>query len=197
MMNAEGIIAAITPIVAIFEQLGVDYYIGGSVVSSAYGIPRATFDVDLIADLRVEHVRLLVKELEAEYYIDEDMIRDAIKHRSSFNVMYLVSMLKIDVFLPKLRSFDQEEYHRAHPKVLVQGTRPFYVASPEDTVLHKLEWYRLGNEISDRQWHDILGVLKTQSKTIDIKYLRHWAIHLRVADLLDRALEDAGLTESS
>jgi len=197
MMNAEGIIAAITPIVAIFEQLGIDYYIGGSVVSSAYGIPRATFDVDLIADLRVEHVRLLVKELEAEYYIDEDMIRDAIKHRSSFNVMYLVSMLKIDVFLPKLRSFDQEEYHRAHPKVLVQGTRPFYVASPEDTVLHKLEWYRMGNEISDRQWNDILGVLKTQSKTIDIKYLRHWATHLRVADLLERAFEEAGLTESS
>jgi hypothetical protein len=82
-MNTSGIIDAITSIVTAFEQLGIDYYIGGSVVSSVYGIPRATFDVDLIADLRAEHVRPLVEELEAEYYIDEDMIRDAIKHRSS------------------------------------------------------------------------------------------------------------------
>jgi hypothetical protein len=138
----------------------------------------------------------LVKELEAEYYVDEDMIRDAIKHCSSFNIMYLASMLKVDVFLPKLRTFDQEEYLRIHSEVLVQGTRAFRVASPEDTVLHKLEWYRMGNEVSDRQWNDILGVLKIQGKKIDIKYLRHWAINLRVADLLDRALEDAGLTES-
>jgi hypothetical protein len=195
-MNTSEIIDAITSIIAAFERLGIDYYIGGSVVSSVYGIPRATFDVDLIADLRAEHVRPLVKELEAEYYIDEDMIRDAIKHRSSFNVMYLASMLKVDVFLPKLRPFDQEEYRRVHSEVLVQGTRAFRVASPEDTVLHKLEWYRMGNEVSDRQWNDILGILKIQGKTINIEYLRHWAINLRVADLLDRALEDAGLTES-
>ncbi len=196
-MTVNGIIIALTSIVTAFEQLSIDYYIGGSVASSVYGIPRATFDVDLIADLRAEHVRPLVKKLEAEYYIDEDMIMDAIKYRSSFNIMYLVSMLKIDIFLPKLRSFDHEEYHRARPEVLVQGTRPFYMASSEDTVLHKLEWYRMGNEISDRQWNDILGVLKIQGKTIDMKYLWHWAVHLRVADLLDRALEDAGLIESS
>jgi hypothetical protein len=196
-MNIEGIITAIIPIVASFERRGIDYYIGGSVVSSTYGIPRATFDVDLVADLRAEHVHPLVKELEAEYYIDEDMIRDAIEHRSSFNIMYLVSMLKVDVFLPKLRPFDQEEYRRIRSEALIQGTRPFYVASPEDTVLHKLEWYRMGNEVSDRQWNDILGVLKIQGKTIDMAYLKHWAIQLRVTDLLDRVLEDAGLTESS
>ena len=69
-MNTSEIIDAIASIVAVFERLGIDYYIGGSVVSSVYGIPRATFDVDLIADLRAEHVRPLVKELEAEYYIN-------------------------------------------------------------------------------------------------------------------------------
>jgi len=194
-MNTSGIIEAIISIVAAFEQFGIDYYIGGSVVSSVYGIPRATFDVDLIADLRTEHAHPLVKKLESEYYIDEDMIKDAIKYRSSFNVMYLASMLKVDVFLPKQRPFDQEEYRRIHSEVLVQGTRAFYVASPEDTILHKLEWYRMGNEVSDRQWNDILGVLKIQGKKIDIEYLRHWAIHLHVTDLLNRALEDAGLTE--
>ncbi len=195
-MNVDGILAAIIPIVTALEQLGVAYYIGGSVVSSIYGIPRATFDVDLIADLRPEQVRPFFKQLEADYYIDEEMIRDAIKHHSSFNVMYLASMLKIDVFLPKLRPFDQEEYRRAQPETLIQGARAFYVSSPEDTVLHKLEWYRKGNEISDRQWNDVLGVLKVQGRALDIIYLRQWAIQLGVTDLLDRALEDAGLTGS-
>jgi hypothetical protein len=62
--------------------------------------------------------------------------------------------------------------------MLIQGTRVFYVASPEDTILHKLEWYRIGNEISDRQWNDILGVLKVRGKTLDLTYLRQWASQL-------------------
>jgi hypothetical protein len=96
-----------------------------------------------------------VKRLETEYYVDEDMIQDAITHHSSFNIIYLDSMLKVDVFLPKSRSFDQEEYRRIQLEVLVSGTRPFNIASAEDALLHKLEWYRMGNEISDRQWNDI------------------------------------------
>jgi hypothetical protein len=142
-----------------------------------------------------EHVHLFVQHLENEYYVDEEMILDAIRHRSSFNIIYLDSMLKVDVFLPKARSFDQEEYRRAQPETLIQGTRPFYVASPEDTILHKLEWYRMGNEISDRQWNDILGVLKVRGKALDLTYVRRWAIQLGVGDLLDRALEDAGIIE--
>jgi hypothetical protein len=195
-MNAGGILAAIIPVVTVCEQLGIDYFIGGSVVSSTYGIPRATFDVDLIADLRQEHVRSFVDALEAEYYIDEDMIKDAIMHRSSFNIIYLDSMLKVDVFLPKARSFDQEEYRRVQQEVLIDGTRPFRVASAEDTILHKLEWYRAGNEISDRQWNDILGVLKVRGPVLDMDYLRRWATHLRVVDLFDRAPIDAGLMQS-
>jgi len=195
-MNIEGIIAAIAPVVVVLEQLGIEYYIGGSVGSSTYGIPRATFDVDLVADLRQEHVRSFVERLEAEYYVDKDMIQDAIKHRSSFNIIYVDSMLKIDIFLPKARSFDQEEYRRVQQEVLINGTRPFKMASAEDTLLHKLEWYRMGNEVSDRQWNDILGILKVRGKRLDMGYLRTWAAELHVTDLLDRALADAGLMES-
>jgi hypothetical protein len=195
-MNVEAIVMAIVPVVAVFEQLGIEYYIGGSVGSSTYGIPRATFDVDLVANLRQEHVRSFVERLESEYYIDEDMIQDAIKHRSSFNIIYFDSMLKVDIFLPKARSFDQEEARRVQQEVLISGTRPFKIASAEDTLLHKLEWYRMGNEISDRQWNDILGILKVRGKMLDMGYLRAWAVQLHVTDLLDRALVDAGLMES-
>jgi hypothetical protein len=195
-MNVAGIIAAITPIVTVFEQLGIAYYIGGSVGSSTYGIPRATFDVDLIADLQQKHVSSFIKRLETESYVDEEMIRDAIMHHSSFNLIYLSSMLKIDVFLPKARLFDQEEYRRVQEEALIDGTRPFKMASAEDTLLHKLEWYRMGNEISDRQWNDILGILKVRGVRLDMQYLHTWATQLHVTDLLERALVDAGLMEA-
>ena len=174
-MNASQILAAIMPVIQALEELGVPYHIGGSVASSIYGILRATIDADLIADLHLEHVRPLVLQLQTDYYIDEDMIRDAIKRRSSFNVIHLDTMLKVDVYIPKSRSFDQEELLRVHQEVLLEGTRPLNVASPEGTILNKLEWYRMGGEVSDRQWNDILGVLKVQGTHLDMAYLQRWA----------------------
>ncbi len=193
-MNATEILAAITPVVEAFEGLGVAYHIGGSVASSAYGIIRATFDADLVADLRLEHVRPLVNQLGAEYYIDADAVRDAIRRRSSFNAIHLDTMLKVDVFIPKTRAFDQEELRRTRQEVLAKGTRPFYMASPEGTILNKLEWYRMGGEVSERQWNDILGVLKVKGTALDIVYLQRWAKALQVTDLLERALLEAGMS---
>jgi hypothetical protein len=194
-MNASQILAAIMPVIEALEELGVSYHIGGSVASSIYGILRATIDADLIADIRLEHVRPLVIRLQTDYYIDEDMIRDAIKRRSSFNLIHLETMLKVDVYIPKTRQFDQEELRRVQQEVLLEGTRPLNVASPEGTILNKLEWYRMGGEVSDRQWNDILGVLKVQGTHLDMTYLQRWAANLKVTDLLERALFDAGLNE--
>jgi hypothetical protein len=193
--NTPDILVAITPLVEVLEELSIPYHIGGSVASSLYGLPRLTIDVDVIADLRQGHVRPLVIQLQTDYYIDEDMIRDAIRHRSSFNVIHLDTMLKVDVYLPKSRLFDQEELQRVQQEVLLEGTRPFKVASPEGTILNKLEWYRMGGEVSDRQWNDILGVLKVQGTHLDMAYLQRWAANLKVADLLERALIDAGLND--
>ncbi len=137
--NVQFILAAITPIVEAFEQLSVNYHIGGSVASSVYGIIRATIDADLVAELRLEQARPLVRLLEKDYYIDEDAVKDAIRRRSSFNAIHLDTMLKVDVFIPKTRLFDQEELHRVQLQTLIEGTRPFYVASPEGTILNKLE----------------------------------------------------------
>jgi len=193
--NIQFILAAITPIVEAFERLGINYHIGGSVASSIHGIIRATIDADLVAELRLEQARPLVKLLETDYYIDEDTVKDAIRRRSSFNAIHLDTMLKVDVFIPKTRLFDQEELRRTQSQTLIEGIRAFYVASPEGTILNKLEWYRMGGEVSDRQWNDILGVLKVQGVKLDMDYLQRWAAVLRVSDLLERALVDAGLRE--
>ena len=195
MDNVPDILAAITPIVEALEELGIPYHIGGSVASSIYGLPRLTIDADLVADIRMKHVRPLVKQLETDYYIDEDMIRDAIRRQSSFNIIHLDTMLKVDVFIPKTRLFDQEELRKVRQEVLSEGTRPFNIASPEGTILNKLEWYRMGGEVSDRQWNDILGVLKVQGTNLDMAYLQRWAADLSVTDLLERALVDAGLKD--
>jgi hypothetical protein len=140
-MNAPELMAAILPIVEALEDLGVTYHIGGSVASSIYGIPRLTIDADLVADLRLEHVRLLVNRLEKDYYIDADAVRDSIRRRSSFNAIHLDTMLKVDIFIPKTRPFDQEELRRVRQKVLEEGRRSFYTASPEGTILNKKEYH--------------------------------------------------------
>jgi hypothetical protein len=127
-MNTPDILAATTPVVEAFEQLGVPYHVGGSVASSLHGIPRLTIDVDLVADLRLGQVRSLVKRLEAAYYIDEDMILDAIRHRSSFAVIHLGRGLKVDVFIvPKNLAF----YCTRHiPCLICTGTVRGELPSP-------------------------------------------------------------------
>jgi hypothetical protein len=103
-------------------------------------------------------------------------------------------MFKVDVFIPQPRSFHQSQLARAQKQTfsLVDSEVSANFSSAEDTILSKLEWYRMGGEISDRQWRDILGVLKTRSGELDLDYLHKWAKELRVSDLLERALKQAG-----
>jgi len=120
------------------------------------------------------------------------MIRDAIKRRASFNVIHLAMMFKADVFIFLGDSWSREEMARARTEQLdlAEGKVIIRFASPEDTLLHKMIWYKLGNKISDRQWGDILGVLKVQGESLDQAYLEHWAPVLEVLDLLLRARKE-------
>jgi hypothetical protein len=104
-------------------------------------------------------------------------------------------MLKIDVFITKNEPYDIETFKRRRKDTLdeEQRTAEFYLVSPEDIVLHKLAWFRLGGDVSDRQWNDVLGVLKVQKDSLDKKYLQHWASELKVKDLLEKAFQDAGI----
>lgn len=182
-------ILVVACIVRAFDSLGVPYVVGGSLASSVYGIPRATQDVDLVADLQIPHADMLERLLSGDFYVDADMIREAILKRASFNVIHLATMFKADVFVMKRDAWAREEMARARQEHFdgPEGSIAVRFASPEDTLLHKLVWFRLGNEISDRQWSDILGVLKVQGTLLDDTYLDRWAPLLDVADLLARA----------
>ena len=176
----------------VFDTLGIRYLVGGSFASSLYGIPRATQDVDLVADVQLVHVEALMGALMTDFYIDAEMIREAVRRRASFNVIHLATMFKADVFVLKSDSWSRGEMGRARTETLDVPDGPVAVrfASPEDTLLHKMVWYKLGNGVSERQWGDILGVLRVQGAALDDQYLSHWAPMLDVADLLLRAKDE-------
>ena len=188
--------AALAPVVTVLEALDVVYYIGGSVASMAHSEHRETADVDIVADLRPEHVPPLVNKLADGFYVDEQAIGQAIRRHESFNVFHLNTMYKVDVFPLKPGAYDQvAAARRQRETVATEPALDAFVASPEDVVLAKLRWFRLGGDVSDRQWRDITGVLKVQVFDLDFDYLQRWALELGVSDLLERALQDAGIPE--
>jgi hypothetical protein len=189
LMTQTSGIAVTLQVIDALNTLGVDYLLGGSLASALYGMERSTLDADLVVDLRLEHVALLVEQLNTDFYIDPASILEAILNRSSFNVIHQGTMFKVDVFVPKARPFDRTQLGRRVEQVVAfDPERTAYVATAEDIILAKLEWFRLGGGVSERQWRDVLGVIKTQSDRLDLDYLRHWAAALNVADLLELAL---------
>lgn len=179
-------------VTGVFERLGVPYLIGGSLASTLYGMVRTTQDSDIVAEMRLEHLQPFVSALQDEFYIDDEMIAESIQRNSSFNIIHRETMFKVDVFIPRPRPFLRSQLARAQKQTFAFETEvSAKFASPEDTILSKLEWYRLGGEVSERQWRDILGVLKTRAGELDLDYLRTWATELKVSDLLERALGEA------
>jgi len=174
------------------ERLEIPYAVGGSLASSLHGVMRSTLDVDIVADMKQEHVQPLVGALSNEFYADEKMMRSAIEHHSCFNLIHYETAFKADIFICKRRPYDQMQLKRR--KISLIATDPeqsIYVVSPEDIILAKLEWYRLGGMMSDRQWLDILGVMKTRAGELDLPYMRKWGGELSIGDLLERALREA------
>ena len=181
-------------VVSAFDALGIEYLVGGSIASSLFGEPRQTLDADLIARLLGHHAEPLIQRLSAEFYADLAAILDAIRTQGCFNLVHLETMTKVDVFVRWRDPFAQSQFARRQAKSIGESSPlQLYFASAEDTVLSKLEWFRKGGEVSDRQWRDLLGVLKVQSLALDRAYLREWAGRLGITDLLERALDEAGL----
>jgi len=135
------------------------------------------------------HLKRLVKALETNYYIDAEMIKDTIHRCSSFNLIHLETMIKIDVFVVKDQQYDSQALTRRQADTLYEeSSRKFYLSSPEDIILSKLQWYQIGSGVSEQQWKDVLGVLKVQDDKMDSEYLRYWASRLNLSDLLNALL---------
>src|SRR5262245_43348507 len=185
---------ALLPMVEAFVALDVPYYVGGSIASSVTGVARATLDADLVAALRLEHAEPLAALLLPDYYVDAEMMQSAVRRSSSFHVIHLATMFKVDIFVPQDTPFARENMRRRIAIEVPDIGRALSICAPEDIVLHKLFWYGAGSGVSDRQWYDLQGVLRLQAQGLDLAYLRHWAVVLEIEALLQRALDEAGLS---
>ena len=174
------------------ERRGIRYLVGGSLASSVSGEPRSTLDVDLVVDLAEAQVAPLLAELGSNFYADADALRRAVRTRSSANLIHLPTSIKVDLFVMGGSPVDEEQMERRVRLALGEDPDSFlYVYTPEDILLQKLRWYRMGNEVSDRQWRDVLGIVLVQGKDLDLEYLERLADVLGVLDLLARALRSA------
>ena len=179
-------------VTTILEKLGIPYLIGGSLASTLYGMVRTTQDSDIIAEMHLEHIQPFVLSLQNDFFIDEEMIADAVQHNSSFNIIHRETMFKVDVFIPRARPFQKSQIARAQRQTFdLESEMSANVASAEDTILSKFEWYRMGGEVSERQWRDILGILKIRTGELDLDYLHKWARELNITDLLERAIKES------
>lgn len=184
---------ALVPVLDALAGLGVQHHVGGSVASSLMAVSRATQDIDLVADLEVAHVVPLVAALGPDYYADDAAILEAVRRRASFNLIHLPSMFKIDVFVARRDAFSRENMARAQALFVPDLGRELRVCSPEDIVLQKLDWYRRGGSVSERQLADALGILRMHGATLDLEYMRRWADVLGLRDAVEALLSDAGL----
>lgn len=194
-MEKNDIIETLEPFVAVLKKLKIPYCISGSVASSAKGIPRTTLDVDIVTMLPPGRINDLEKQLCEKYYISLEAIKDAIRNHSSFNLIHLETLIKIDVYMMKDQPYDIAAFARRSLDSIDDNfpEEQFYLSSTEDVILSKLLWYKMGFETAERQWEDVLGVLKVQAKDIDYEYLQHWAKNIKVNDLLSKAFAESGI----
>ncbi len=179
----------------LFEEVGIAWVLGGSMASSVSGQPRATMDVDIAVRMDLDHVAKLCDVVTPAYYASEQMIREAVVHRSSFNLIRLDGVMRVDVFVLGDDLLDRRQMER-RLQIEVPGTGGpilIWVGSPEDQILRKLRWFQLGGEVSDRQWNDVLGILTVQAPTIDLTDIVRTATQLGLGDLAVRAIAEAGL----
>ena len=183
--------AAFQDLLSALDRLELRFLIGGSIASGTHGLPRNTKDIDVVVDLGLERAPEFCAILSPLFYVDADTVALAIRGGRAFNVIHLKGAFKFDIFPVGEDRFARSELaRRRYTTTTISGLEniEFPVASPEDTILAKLVWFRKGGEVSDQQWHDILGVIRVQAGRLDLEYLQEWGGDLGVADLMGRAL---------
>lgn len=187
MSELQDLVAALKPVVDVLREIGAPHYVGGSVASSFHGAARSTMDVDLVCELSETAIPVLVARLSGGFYVSEPAARDAIRRRSCFNLIFYANSFKVDLFVSRGRPFDTAAMQRACPHHL--GDSPgvdVRIATAEDTIISKLEWFRLTNETSQRQWEDVSRLVELLGDQLDWSYLRTAAPSVGVADLLEQ-----------
>ena len=187
MSGLDELTGAIVSVTGTLDAHGVPYFVTGSLASSTHAEFRATNDIDIVADFVAVDLRGLMHAFDAEFFADPEQAVAAVGLGQSFNLIHRTSYLKVD-FFPARSAFNQVALERAERVQLTASGPTVRVATREDILLAKLWWYRLGDESSEQQRRDILGIIALNRDLLDHAYLEHWAVSLGVPDLLGRFL---------
>jgi hypothetical protein len=168
------------------DECKIPYMITGSFASNMHGVPRATQDADVVIGTDQGSLDRFLESLGAEFYASHEAAMEALERESMFNVVHLETGFKVDLIMRKSRPFSRIEFSRRQQAVYRGQNRWF--ATPEDVILAKLEWTKMGD--SERQFIDALNVAKIQGKALDRAYLQMWGRELEVGKLLQRLFHE-------
>ncbi len=179
-------------VIEALDRLQIPYMVAGSLAVAAYGVARGTRDADLVAALQPGDGSRIAGALGSNFHLDVDTAEQAVHRQSHFSTIYMPEPFKVDVFVLGSKPYDREAFRRRlFMPFALDPPRSAFLQSAEDVVVAKLKSYRAGDEVSDVQWSDILGILKTQAGSLDLEYLRRWAAEEGMLDLLERAMNQA------
>jgi hypothetical protein len=182
---------AFEPLRAALERAEVRYAIGGSWASTAFGEPRLTQDVDILADFTGKSLDCFLAGLPESFFVDPQDARAAFRLGRPFNVIYMPLAFKFDFFSARAFPLGVQELDRA---VLLSGNglseSPVLFVTPEDILLAKLHWFREGGGVSAVQWRDIQGIVRSCRDTLDYLYLHDNSSRLGILSLLEKALSE-------
>ncbi len=168
-------------IIEALDRLGISYLVTGSVAAMAYGEPRLTNDIDIVAAITDLHIAGLIAAFPPEeFYISEEMIRDAIRHHLQFNIIHPSSGLKIDIILRKDTPFDDSRFSRIR-RIRPAESYTASFAAPEDIIIMKMQYYRDGG--SEKHLRDIAGILKVSRDEVNKSYIADWARRLGLEEI--------------
>lgn len=179
------------------ESVNVEYHLGGSLASSIHGEPRATNDIDLVVDLPPDRVDALADALGPDFAVDRESLLAAARSRASCNVFYLPLFTKVDLFVSPRGAFERSEMRRRRAVPVGSAGETLYVKSAEDVVLRKLLWFRDGGGRSERQWRDVIQVLRINRGALDERLMMEWADALDIAKLLHKARSEAARDDTA
>lgn len=196
------LLAVMLPARRALEDLRVSYYLGGSIASSLHGMQQLAQDIDLVVDLGEPTLPALFAVLRQHYLFDEAEARKAVRARTSFPLIHLGSLMKVDVILPKHEAFDAFMLKLIRGYTLDERYSPIQLASATEMILFKVQRYqrdehsRTDGMQDDAEWNNLLSMLKVQGPDLDLALLAEWADKLGVMETWHRALADAGLQET-
>lgn len=168
-------------IVSVLERLNIPYLVTGSVAAMAYGEPRLTNDIDIVAGITYSHIPDLVAAFPAEeYYLSDEKIREAVQHQGQFNIIHPSSGLKVDIVIRRDSPFDASRFARIR-RIPPAESYEANFAAPEDVIIKKMEYYQSGG--SEKHLRDITGILKISGPEIDRQYISEWAQRLGLVEI--------------